>query len=194
MLIFLPSLFNVEPCKLTRPFSSEVAKTDNCDDENDEDPVTAEFSVYLTQPPNIRRLLFQYPDRPHQFPFNSRTNQKPSELRIKPNTGVVEVDIPLNTDVNYDETKGAAYGEAMKKSKVLKGGGSYGMAGGFSESVGGAVKDEEREDGEMQEGALLAVQTLGGRILPSKGGDPLYMLGAFRRGICFLVLILLGRC
>jgi hypothetical protein len=100
---------------------------------------------------------------------------------------MVEVDIPINTIENYDDRKGSSYGEAMKQSRLIRGGGSYGMAGGFSEGPSMIIKAEDgteafgHEHVEVaDENPALAVQTLGGRILPAEDGDPIYMLGAFR--------------
>lgn len=44
----------------------------------------------------------------------------------------MEVDIPINTHVNYDEKKGRRYGNALRKSRVIAEGGTMGMAGGFN--------------------------------------------------------------
>lgn len=168
----------------------EKAHTD-LEDNDDDDPVIAEYDVFLTDS-SIKRFLFQYPDRKPSFPYNSLLEQKPEELRIKPRTGLVEVDIPIDTTINYDGRKGAQYSEAMKKSRLVKGGGSYGMAGGFSEGPlptlkmedgGGASRRRSTIDIDMGEDVPLAVQTLGGRIVPTKDGDPIYMLGAFRGGL-----------
>jgi hypothetical protein len=168
----------------------EKAHTD-LEDNDDDDPVIAEYDVFLTDS-SIQRFLFQYPDRKPSFPYNSLLEQKPEELRIKPRTGLVEVDIPIDTTINYDGRKGAQYSEAMKKSRLVKGGGSYGMAGGFSEGPlptlkiedgGGASRRRSTIDLDMGEGVPLAVQTLGGRVVPTKDGDPIYMLGAFQGGL-----------
>jgi hypothetical protein len=114
------------------------------------------------------------------------------QLRLKPQTGVVEVDIPINTDVNYDHRKGAQLGEAMRRSRIVRGGGSYGMSGGFSEApVGSGLKVEgERELGEGgEEEERLAVQTLGGRVMHGEEGGPVYFLGVFHEGESGLILL-----
>ncbi|OJD13867.1 hypothetical protein AJ78_05714 [Emergomyces pasteurianus Ep9510] len=95
------------------------------------DPIIASYDIYITDS-QIRRFLLQYPDRQSTQPYNVTNQQKPTELRLKPRTGLVEVDIPINTHVNYDEKKGLRYGNALRKSRVIAEGGTMGMAGGFN--------------------------------------------------------------
>ncbi|PYH94924.1 sulfite reductase beta subunit [Aspergillus ellipticus CBS 707.79] len=154
----------------------------------DPDPVIASYDVYLTDS-EISRYVLQYLDRPTGSSYDDRHGQKPTSFRLKPTTGLVEVDIPINTRVNYDASKGLRYGDALKKSRSTREGGAYGMAGGFSSggstSMGGKVKMEAVEAAEGNRAAadaasLLRVQTLGGRIKGPEDGDPVYMLAAFR--------------
>ncbi|KAN0069466.1 DNA-directed RNA polymerase III subunit Rpc5 [Elaphomyces granulatus] len=157
------------------------------------DPVVASYDVYLTES-DVSRYVLQYVDRPAEYPYDEQEAQKPTALRLKPHTGLVEVDIPISTGICYDTGKGLKYGDALANSRTTKDGGAYGMAGGFA-SGGPAARGRakiETEDVEMrnvaideqdkkgQGGSLLSVQTLGGRIKESENGDPLYMLGAFR--------------
>ncbi|KAL4958336.1 Sin-like protein conserved region-domain-containing protein [Aspergillus filifer] len=165
--------------------------------DKDADPVIASYDIYLTNS-DISRYVLQYLDRPTGHAYDDANGQKPTSLRLKPKTGLVEVDVPINTRVNYDIGKGIKYGEALIKSRSAREGGAYGMAGGFSVAkegsggaqaqAGGKVKSEngfKREDGGagMASGdqtPLLKVQTLGGRIKNPEDGDPVYMLAAFR--------------
>ncbi|BCR90044.1 uncharacterized protein ACHE_51242A [Aspergillus chevalieri] len=159
----------------------------------DSDPVVASYDVYLTDS-EISRYVLQYLDRPANQAYDDRHGQKPTALRLKPQTGLVEVDVPISTRVNYDVGKGLRYGDAMKKSRSAREGGAYGMAGGFSggsagSGGGGKVK---MEDGDVEMGgikkggdaedtaSLLRLQTLGGRKKTPEDGDPVYMLAAFR--------------
>ncbi|KAI9374886.1 DNA-directed RNA polymerase III subunit Rpc5 [Aspergillus egyptiacus] len=153
----------------------------------DSDPIIASYDVYLTES-DISRFVLQYLDRPAGATYDEANGQKPTSFRFKPKTGLVEVDVPINTRVNYDLGKGLRYGDALKKSRSNREGGAYGMAGGFSVgSTSGAqqgkVKAEAGGDAEMKgegETSLLKVQTLGGRIKSPEDGDPVYMLAAFR--------------
>ncbi|KAJ5194930.1 uncharacterized protein N7498_008368 [Penicillium cinerascens] len=156
----------------------------------DDDPVIASYDVLLTDS-DISRYVFQYLDRPEKLPYNERRGQKPTSLRMKPGTGMVEVEIPIQTRGNYDVTKGLRYGDAMKKSRAGRDGGAFGMAGGFSSgsmaSGGGRVKAEGGGDIEMLDNkkvvdpsSLVRTQALGGRIKPQEEGDPVYMLATFK--------------
>ena len=114
---------------------------------------------------------------------------------MKPKTGLIEVDVPIDTQLNYDVSKGRKFGEALKQSRLARdgtgggaGAGAFGMAGGFNpvgQQPGARVKAEDVEMSDVKgEGGkaetMLRVQTLGGRIKDAEDGDPLYMLGAFR--------------
>ncbi len=171
----------------------DESAADNGDDSDPDDPTVASWEVYMTPEIQERLLLLQYPERSRTQPYNDATGQKPLELRIKPNTGMVEVDIPINVHANYDREKGVQWGEAMRNSRVLKEGGSYGVAGGLG--IGGVPKkdeDEMEEDAIPHEallanfedannkGHILNKQTLGGQIVEPRDGDPTYMIGTFR--------------
>ncbi|KAK2785463.1 hypothetical protein FQN53_007724 [Emmonsiellopsis sp. PD_33] len=164
------------------------------------DPIIASYSIYITDS-QIRRFLLQYPDRQSTQPYNATNAQKPTELRLKPRTGLVEVDVPVNTSVNYDERKGLRYGNALRKSRVIGEGGTMGFAGGFNAGAAaprkggvgagggegrmrrwvGLVEVESMMDYEDEKaGVVMTKQTLGGRIKEAVEGDPVYMLGAFR--------------
>ena len=171
----------------------ESAEDDeNADDSDPDDPTVASWEVYMTPEIQERLLLLQYPERSRTQPYNDASRQKPLELRIKPKTGMVEVDIPVNVHANYDKEKGVQWGEAMRNSRVLKEGGSYGLAGGLG--IGGVPKKDEDEMDEVEiphdyllehfedannKGHVLNKQTLGGQIVEPKDGDPIYMLGTF---------------
>lgn len=156
----------------------------------DDDPVIASYDVFLTDS-EISRYVLQYMDRHESLPYNERRGQKPTALRMKPSTGLVEVDVPINTRESYVADKGLRYGEAMKKSRSARDGGAYGMAGGFtagSLAAGGArVKSEGNGDIEVLDkkkivdtSSLIRTQSLGGRIKPPEEGDPVYMLATFK--------------
>ncbi|SLM39461.1 DNA-directed RNA polymerase III subunit Rpc5 [Lasallia pustulata] len=141
-------------------------------------------------------VLFQFPNRGWNQPYNEANHQKPLELRIKPKCGLVEMDIPINVHANFDKEKGILYGEAMRKSQVLQEGGSYGPAGGLG--IGGSsrpAKADNRTSGNDEfsvetllenfedannKGHVMNKITLGGQIIPFKEGEPLYFIGAFR--------------
>ncbi|CAL5873388.1 uncharacterized protein PFLUO_LOCUS7667 [Penicillium psychrofluorescens] len=158
--------------------------------DSDDDPVVSSYDVFLTDS-EVSRYVFQYLDRPKKHPYIEGKGQKPTEMRLKPRSGLVEVDIPISIRQNYDINKGARYGEAMKKSRASRDGGAYGMAGGFSSgnaaSSGSRVKSEGQGDIEILDNkkvvdsaSIIKTQPLGGRIKPPEEGDPVYMLATFK--------------
>lgn len=159
-------------------------------------PVVKQYKL-LVNPSMKRSLLLQYPNRELGQEYRAASGQKPLELRIKPKTGIVEVDIPINTHANYDKVKGIEYGEAMRSSRVLQQGGSYGLAGGLGVGAKPPAKDGRRAtapEGPSQEkllknfedadnkGHVMNKITLGGLIVPFKDGDPIYMIATFKGG------------
>lgn len=172
------------------------------------DPIVASYDVFLTDS-DIQRYVFQYPDREVETkhgtggPYDDRHGQKPVNLKFKPKTGLVEIDVPIVTSAGvYDVNRGLKYGEAVKQSRVLREGGSFGLAGGFNSHSstagggnggGGRVKTEGGEDVEMKDvkgssnnknaSTILRTQTLAGRMKEPVDGEPVYMLGAFRGSV-----------
>ena len=188
-------------------YSCVVATTTEGDD-----PVVASYDVYVAPPvshPNAqitdltttpsKVYLLQYPaHRPQHKPYSSSTHQKPTSLRIKPNTGLLELEIPIDTHSNYSHRKGTQYGTALKSSRIASQGHSHGLAGGFNTGVvphrfrqpqadvqmrdvppyvgtsGATVSDDEDDKG------IISTQVLGGKLVQPASGDPVYMLGTFR--------------
>lgn len=100
---------------------------------DDDDPVVASYSVFLkpSLPEHRNLVVFQYVTKTAQDPSQVRM-PRVAELRVKPSTGMYEVDVPIDTMEAYDRNKGMAWGAAMKKSMETKKGGSLGLAGGFN--------------------------------------------------------------
>lgn len=159
-------------------------------------PVVKQYKLFINL--SIKRtLLLQYPNRERGQEYRAATSQKPLELRIKPKCGLVEVDIPMNIHANFDKVKAIEYGEAMRSSRVLQQGGSYGLAGGLGVGTKPWTKDSRRAtvlEGPSQEkllgnfedadnkGHVMNKITLGGLIVPFKDGDPIYMTATFKGG------------
>lgn len=124
-------------------------------------------------------------------------------MRIKPKSGFIEVDVPMNVHANFDKTKGIRWGEALRKAKE-EGAVGYGLAAGFNSRSGnaragwpargggGVTRDDDESEDEAFEkllkdfdnsndkGHVMNTQILGGQILKGEMGKPVYMLGAFR--------------
>jgi DNA-directed RNA polymerase-3 subunit RPC5 len=159
-----------------------------------DDPVIAEYDVFITPELTEQLYLLQYPNRSREQPYNERHNSTPLEVRIKPKTGFMEIDISTTVYVNFDKTKGILWGEALKTAKDANIN-AFGMASGFGKGSrpsdlhierharrGGRGVQTELANFETanENGTVLNKQTLGGQIIQSEPGMPLYMLGAFR--------------
>ena len=169
-------------------------------DHPDSDPIKASYDVYIKPGISGDRQVYvlQFPNRDAKQHYSQENNSKPSSLRIKPESGMVEVDVPIDVWRNYDRQKGVRWGDATKKSSMAKGGGSHGMPGGFG--IGGAQNagrgrgrgelDEEighdrlleDYDGAVQRDQVLKKQTLGGQFVLKEETNPQYMIGVWRDG------------
>jgi RPC5 protein len=167
-----------------------------------DDPVVASYDVFFTQSPvnnrtiqsignssSPRVLVLQYPAyRPSSRPYNASRLQKPSELRLKPNTGLVEIDVPIVTSEHYNQDAGARYGKAISDSKTLHGKTSHGLAGGFhmGPSQTASLREVPAHDGAPADASAISSQTLGGKIADSSERDPIYLLGSLKNGTVHL--------
>ena len=159
-------------------------------------PILKSYKIYLNTP-KMRSILIQYPTRGPDQQYCDAHGNKPIELRMKPKAGIVEIDIPLDVHhKTYDRKKGVMYGRAMRNSRTLQEGGSYGLAGGFG--IGDKSSKEDRRppqsegpsvekllenfDDANNKGYVMNKITLSGRIVPFVEGDPIYMVATFRGG------------
>nr|POE98779.1 dna-directed rna polymerase iii subunit rpc5 [Quercus suber] len=164
-----------------------------------DDPVTAEYDVYLTPSQAEQIYLLQYHNRPREQPYNQRHNVRPVNLRIKPLSGHLELDIKLTTNNNFNKYQALRWGDALDTAKVVQNpGATFGPAAGFAatRARGAAARGlvlKDRADREMDienkmmegnEESTMKVQTLGGQIVKhgdaEEAGKPLYFIGAFR--------------
>jgi DNA-directed RNA polymerase-3 subunit RPC5 len=165
----------------------------------DDDPIVATYSVFVKPPlPAHRKLLvLQHPNMHSPAPS---ALQPPTitQIRVKPKSGMIEVDVPLDCTSNYDKAKGMRWGSVLQRSMDSKKGGSLGLAGGFgigappprpSRRAGGGDNGAEGEGPNWNEAVrmdrVLRTQTLGG--LWAEGKDAQYMVGVFhgsKRGVC----------
>ena len=163
------------------------------DDNEDDDPITATYPVFLNPalPSGRQLLVLQYPNRTDEQPRTA-----PTELRIKPVAGMVEVDIPVDSASGaYDREKGVRWGKGLHTSTAVKSGGSHGLAGGFGfgavqqrggagggrkKSAADALDDDDilEWNEAVRQGKALTTQTLGGQYPDSN--DVQYMVGVFQ--------------
>ena len=159
--------------------------------------VVTKYSLLINKPVGKRAMLMQYPNRRIGQEYRAASGTKPLQIRIKPKCGLVEVDIPVNVHENYDKEKGVDYGGAMRKSRLLQEGSSFGLGGGLGIGPRPILKAEQRapppegpspekllenfEDANNK-GHVMNKITLGGQIHPFKNGDPIYMTATFKEG------------
>ncbi|KAI4727269.1 hypothetical protein E4T49_04958 [Aureobasidium sp. EXF-10728] len=162
------------------------------EDMQDDDPVIAEYNVFITPRQLEQIYLLQYPNRNRSQAYNDRNGARPVDFRLKPQAGFMEMDIGMNPSANFNKFQSLVWGEAMRKSKVNGGSATFGAAAGFAATKGGKGRGKQ-ENGEMSvdqglarfqdavnRDAVFQKQTLGGQILQDEAGNPNYMLGAFR--------------
>lgn len=200
-----PTVLDDSSTPILTPPSDSTPNTNAQTEDEDDDPIVASYDVYIKPQWADGRQLYvlQFPNRPASDDYSSANGSLPMELRVKPATGLLELDVPLNAFHNYDRSKGALWGEMLRKSTLSKSntgtggtGGSHGLAGGFG--IGGVApgpgrgrsKDEDPvaiqqeiledfHDG-ITKGRVLTKQTLGGQTLPKDNTSPNYYLGAFK--------------
>ncbi|SMR61269.1 unnamed protein product [Zymoseptoria tritici ST99CH_3D1] len=169
----------------------------------EDDPVTAEYDVYLTPELQEHIYLLQYPNRPRNRPYSKAFGATPQEMRIKPTAGYMEVDVKLNTEQNFNKYMGLKWGDANRASRDLHNiSGTYGPAAGLQPAKArtmannrAALKDKSDRELDFEndlanfhqaeaERKIHASQTLGGQIIRHDGdaevGKPYYFVGAFQ--------------
>ncbi|KAI4744110.1 hypothetical protein E4T50_05503 [Aureobasidium sp. EXF-12298] len=162
------------------------------DDIEDDDPVIAEYNVFITPRQLEQIYLLQYPNRNRSQAYNDRNGARPVDFRLKPQAGFMEMDIGMNPSANFNKYQSLVWGEAMRKSKANGGSATFGAAAGFAPTKGGKGRGKQ-ENGEISvdaglshfqnainRDAVFQKQTLGGQVLQDEAGNPNYMLGAFR--------------
>ncbi|MCJ1359197.1 MAG: hypothetical protein MMC33_009197 [Icmadophila ericetorum] len=96
-------------------------------------------------------VIMQFPNRGRHQPYSEAVGQKPTAVRLKPKSGLMEIDVPIFTQFNYDINRGETFAEALKRAGINPEGGPYGLAGGFG--VGRTrprTADDEDEEGDEE--------------------------------------------
>ncbi|KAA8632241.1 hypothetical protein SMACR_04661 [Sordaria macrospora] len=129
---------------------------------DEDDPIVATYNVFIKPPlPSDRKLVvLRYVTKTAQDPSSIKP-PRINSFRVKPETGIYEVDIPLETGDGYNKPKGIAWGVALAKSMESKKDGSLGLAGGFN--IGG--------QGGSSRGGPGAGAGAGGRRAANNGDD-----------------------
>jgi DNA-directed RNA polymerase-3 subunit RPC5 len=183
-----------EPTVLDVDVSDESGHSDvdDVDYESDEDPVVREYDVFMTSELAQNLYLFQYPVRSNTKPYTKAQNACPVDARWKTKAGLVEVDVPVNVGLNFDQEKGRIWGDVLRKSQQAKESGLPGKAmgaraGGKRRKVKGDDDEEEEQDimfvdfqEALKKGRVLNKQTLGSKI---QADEAKYMVGVFTGGM-----------
>lgn len=177
---------------------SKPTATTEADDEAD--PIVASYDIYTNPnlPANRRLLLLQHPNKqgPKRILY-----PEVKEVRLKKESGMVEVDVPMNlSHADYDRDKGLRWGSALSRSLAAKNGGTHGLAGGFGTRGTGAgagagagargpkAVEPERElsildwNEAMRQDKVLRIQTLGGQYPIENETSCRWMVGIFKEG------------
>ncbi|RYO79766.1 hypothetical protein DL762_007997 [Monosporascus cannonballus] len=191
----------MEDDETTKPSAATeaVAAGAGADPDPDPDPIVASYGVYANPslPASRQLLILQHPNR--KLASSSLSpDLAVAEVRLKPRTGMVEVDVPLShAHADYDREKGLRWGGALQRSAAAKGGGSHGLAGGFGVGVppargknpgGKRGLNEEDLDMDMladwseavRQDKVLRTQTLGGQYPLEAESNCRWMVGVFQ--------------
>lgn len=160
-------------------------------EEDDDDPIVATYNILLkpSLPAHRKIVILEHPNKSD----GKKPARAPLEIRMKPGTGMFEIDYPMDYNSFYDRNKGLAWGTHLNKSTEAKKGGSHGLAGGFGVGAPpprarGAKKDgDEFEFGmdwaeALRKDYVLRTQTLGGQA-PNATEESKYMVGVFSGGM-----------
>ncbi len=177
------------------------------DEEND--PVIAEYDVYMTPELQEQIYLLQYPNRLRDNTYD-HVSHTATAVRIKPKSGFMEIDLETNVHTGFDKKKGVIWGEAVRQTKE-SGTDSFGIASGFgkgarAEHFGPDATSTRSESDATQRllrnfdrandgGHVLNKQVIGGPIARTGKGRNILMLGAFHGGTHVFPISLSGyRC
>ncbi|KAF2451626.1 hypothetical protein P171DRAFT_9512 [Karstenula rhodostoma CBS 690.94] len=168
---------------------------------DDADPVIAEYDVFITPEMEQQLYVLQYLNRRPNQPFVKSEGAVPSEVRVKEQSGFIEVDVALPIKSNFNRQAGVRWGEAMRKTKQF-GQKAYGIASGFERAMPRTARPGAPADGRVQpalddngnedeyvvnfedaneKGHVLNTQTYGGQLVKEDGKGPTYMLGTFKK-------------
>ncbi|TLD18193.1 hypothetical protein PspLS_10502 [Pyricularia sp. CBS 133598] len=168
------------------------------DDDDEDDPIVETYNVFLKPelPAHQQLFVLQHPNR--SSPYNSAA----TELRLKPNSGMVELDMPVNTGSAYDKAKGVMWGKALSQVNTARSGNAtMGLAGGFGvgappmriapgerrrrdredddiEVVGGGISSADFNEA-LRRDKVLRTQVVGGKMNKTGRGQTRYMIGVF---------------
>ncbi|KAL1860510.1 hypothetical protein Daus18300_009142 [Diaporthe australafricana] len=154
---------------------------------DDDDPIVGTYNIFLkpSLPAHRKVMILEHPNKSD----GKKMARAPLEIRMKTNTGMVEVDYPIDYNAFYDRSKGLNWGTHLQKSTEAKKGGTHGLAGGFGVGAPpprarpGRGQDEVFDPSTdwaeaLRKDYVLRTQTLGGQM-PDTSQESKYMVGVF---------------
>ena len=129
-------------------------------------------------------LIFQIVTREHGQTLRAQYMQKPTGFRIKPDSGFIEVDVPVLTHKHQRPDKSKDYGMMIGLKKKHPDALSNGLSGGFASAsdekgkgtFGGVDYEELLEDIEEAHTYKYDTQVYAGRIVPRTLEEPVEMV------------------
>lgn len=189
------SAHTLSPQSTRKVVPTKIEEDEDSDDASDPDPIIGRFKILnkTTHSDNRTLTILEHTNKSD----GKKPPRQPLELRAKPTTGMLELDLPVDYSSHYDRSKGLNWGAQLHKSTESKKGGSHGLAGGFGVGAPpprasrgrGAAANAEDEILDMgmdwtealRKDYVLRTQTLGGQV-PEKGGESNYLVAVFSKG------------
>ncbi|KAK9243454.1 Sin-like protein conserved region-domain-containing protein [Lipomyces tetrasporus] len=85
-------------------------------DRDDDDPIVRSYPIYLSSRLASNLHIFQYPVRPNTRPYTGSQGEPVLDIRLKPDSGLVHVDVPIDTTKFYDHEKGEKWGAVDRQT------------------------------------------------------------------------------
>lgn len=96
--------------------SAETVRPTKPSSYDDDDPIVQDFPIYISSSLANQLYLLQYPVRSKERPYVGATGEAIHDLKIKPKSGVLQVDVPINTTKYYDGEKTERWGHVNKQT------------------------------------------------------------------------------
>ncbi|OMJ16895.1 DNA-directed RNA polymerase III subunit RPC5 [Smittium culicis] len=107
---------DIELSKETSKFDNTTINQKNTNqDDLEDDPVISRYPVFLNEKLSKYLHLFQYPLKSSEW--IEQQEQQPTNARVKPKAGIVELEIPINTShMMYSKNKGSKLAAGLRNS------------------------------------------------------------------------------
>lgn len=150
---------------------------------------TARYKTYLNKSEK-HVLVLRFPDRDRTHPLSNAFNSRPTAIRMKPKSRLIEIDIPLPDKNHIDQRRAIELGQACELHELSTLKAPVGIAGGFGQALPSRSKDVPHEQPDallrdfedaMERKKAFHTVTFSGQIKPLSSTDPSYYLGSFKK-------------